>query len=620
MRRKIRQFYTGVVALLVATLFLGLQPASSAQAQSAPQWQDTGVNLAPAGYCADSGRKDRLVYLEYSSEGKSANIGVLDLQTRQNTVLSKRAQSGYVCGSKGILYIRENTQAATDTIYMINTLDGKESKIEHLPTHVAVDGSRYAYYFQSFSRGSSTKAVLKTSADGGLTWQERGQQFNGYIRSFMMSRSDARVVYALVQSATPQADGKTAFSIYVSRDAGATWEVRYQSAEPEDSSRGGIPYFLSSFTSYQTPSDFVRLTRESGGFGSSSRSTYFVSADGARTFSEVGTSSVTSGIIVEYSAKGFVRYQSTTTVVDSRYAKLEYSADGKEWSAFTLPLEAVNGINYAFFEVVPTSGSIIMLRRFNKIWVSADGGKNWNTAADSPQYESAFVTPYAPTALIAITANNRIFKLDLSQYDRVQTQSARANNLVADNIYFPETGHNLSGVFRRYWEANGGLAQFSYPKTEPFPEFNPADGKTYVVQYFERNRFEYHPELAGTKFEVLLGLLGNQMTEKQRAEGNGAFNRFQDMKYPGGVYFPETGHNLRNSFKAYWEQYGGLAIYGYPTSEEFEEVNPDDGKTYVVQYFERARFEFHPENRGTKFEVLLGLLGNALLRQKGWLS
>ncbi len=43
----------------------------------------------------------------------------------------------------------------------------------------------------------------------------------------------------------------------------------------------------------------------------------------------------------------------------------------------------------------------------------------------------------------------------------------------------------------------------------------------------------------------------------------------------------------------------GLAQYGYPISEEFYEVNPADGQTYVVQYFERVRFEWHPDNIGT---------------------
>ncbi len=39
----------------------------------------------------------------------------------------------------------------------------------------------------------------------------------------------------------------------------------------------------------------------------------------------------------------------------------------------------------------------------------------------------------------------------------------------------------------------------------------------------------------------------------------------------------------------------------------------------TVQYFERARFEHHPEYRGTPAEVLLGLLGVSTLQAKGWL-
>jgi hypothetical protein len=39
-----------------------------------------------------------------------------------------------------------------------------------------------------------------------------------------------------------------------------------------------------------------------------------------------------------------------------------------------------------------------------------------------------------------------------------------------------------------------------------------------------------------------------------------------------------------------------------------------------VQYFERARFEYHPEYAGTDHEVLLGLLGSQLLRERGWIK
>src|SRR4029077_12244813 len=106
---------------------------------------------------------------------------------------------------------------------------------------------------------------------------------------------------------------------------------------------------------------------------------------------------------------------------------------------------------------------------------------------------------------------------------------------------------------------------------------------------------------------VLLGLLGNEVTAARRAAGEAPFVAVAAP--PAGVqYFPNTGHTLRGSFLQYWNTHGGLAIYGYPISEEYAEVNPTDGKTYTVQYFERNRFEYHPENAGTPYEVLLGLL------------
>ena len=78
--------------------------------------------------------------------------------------------------------------------------------------------------------------------------------------------------------------------------------------------------------------------------------------------------------------------------------------------------------------------------------------------------------------------------------------------------YFSETGHNVPGAFAGYWEANGGLPRFGYPLTEAFEEVSETDGGRYLTQYFERARFEYHPEYQGTKDEVLLGLLGVELT------------------------------------------------------------------------------------------------------------
>ena len=180
--------------------------------------------------------------------------------------------------------------------------------------------------------------------------------------------------------------------------------------------------------------------------------------------------------------------------------------------------------------------------------------------------------------------------------------------------YFPEIRHSLRGVFRGYWERYGGLAQFGYPLTEEYREVSETDGQTYTVQYFERARFEYHPEYAGTRYEVLLGLLGHTVTADRAGEA--AFLPAAPAGQAGSRYFSETGHSMAAEFVGYWEDHGGLAIYGYPISEPFYETNAADGKSYLVQYFERNRFEHHPEYAGTPYEVLLGLLGSEVLRAR----
>ncbi len=89
---------------------------------------------------------------------------------------------------------------------------------------------------------------------------------------------------------------------------------------------------------------------------------------------------------------------------------------------------------------------------------------------------------------------------------------------------------------------------------------------------------------------------------------------------PAVAYFPETGHTLRGAFRRFWEQNGGLPVFGYPISEELTERG-EGGRDYVVQYFERHRFEYHPEN-APPYDVLLARMGDAALRQSGidWFS
>jgi len=174
--------------------------------------------------------------------------------------------------------------------------------------------------------------------------------------------------------------------------------------------------------------------------------------------------------------------------------------------------------------------------------------------------------------------------------------------------WFAPTGHTLRGIFLEYWNKYGGLYQFGYPITEEFFEPVGADNRLLRVQYFERNRFEFHPEYANTQYEVLLGSLGRDFRTQDPPTGRAA----------GSLFFGETGHNILGTFRAYWETHGGAFVHGYPMTEAYMERNAIDGKMYLVQYFERSRFELHPEYAGTRYEILLGLLGRQLSEKKGF--
>jgi spore germination protein YaaH len=182
-------------------------------------------------------------------------------------------------------------------------------------------------------------------------------------------------------------------------------------------------------------------------------------------------------------------------------------------------------------------------------------------------------------------------------------------------VYFKETGHTLGSLFLKFWQKNGGLNRFGYPWTEEFEEKSALDGKIYIVQYFERARFEYHPELTGPDGPVVLGKIGSEFAAQRQSEP--PFQKIAPLPDSADrYYFAETGHSLEGAFKTYWETTGGPKIYGLPISEEFTEVSPLDGQAYIVQYFERDRLEFHPATG----EVAPGLLGSQLLSQRGWLT
>lgn len=164
---------------------------------------------------------------------------------------------------------------------------------------------------------------------------------------------------------------------------------------------------------------------------------------------------------------------------------------------------------------------------------------------------------------------------------------------------FPATGYCISGPIRRYWESNGGLATFGYP-TSPVQTMT-IENWTGPAQWFERDRLEDH---SAQGIGVLAGRLGAERLEQL---GRPWTPRAPAPQEPGCRLFTETGYQVCGLFRTYWERNGGLERFGYPITDYQQEIV--DGRPFMVQYFERRRMEFHPNNPAP-YTVLLGLLGN----------
>ncbi|GAB4111581.1 MAG: hypothetical protein Fur005_07580 [Roseiflexaceae bacterium] len=177
--------------------------------------------------------------------------------------------------------------------------------------------------------------------------------------------------------------------------------------------------------------------------------------------------------------------------------------------------------------------------------------------------------------------------------------------------YFEQTGHSAVNGFLEFWKRTpNALFVLGYPISKPFIEESFTEpGKFYRVQYFERAVLEEHPENAGTQYYVLGRLMGNQILNGRENE-----EPFKPVANPGdGTWDEFTQHTLRDSpapFRSFFNQNGGLAVFGRPKSEQFQEKNQATGETYWVQYFERQRMEWHPNEPDPRYRVLLGLLGN----------
>ena len=182
----------------------------------------------------------------------------------------------------------------------------------------------------------------------------------------------------------------------------------------------------------------------------------------------------------------------------------------------------------------------------------------------------------------------------------------------------PDIQDCWEGRFLEYWEENGGLPVFGYPITPRFVA-STRDG-TVLGQMAERARLEYHPENT-PPYDILLGRLGEDLLVQQ---GRDWRQEPRGVPQEGCWFAVETRHAVCDQapglgFLSFYRSHGlelgdpgvshreSLALFGLPLTEPQIEINAA-GDSVLTQWFERARFEWHPD-KPDAYKVLLGLLG-----------
>ncbi len=191
----------------------------------------------------------------------------------------------------------------------------------------------------------------------------------------------------------------------------------------------------------------------------------------------------------------------------------------------------------------------------------------------------------------------------------------------APKFCFPQVPDCITFRFATFWRDNGGLSVFGLPLS---PAANEQVGdQKYKVQYFERARFEYHKG-DPLPYDMLLGRIG---ADQLAAQGRD-WQTFPKADAGAPHYFAASGHAIAPQFWSFWSSNGlefdgnkkaksmaeSLALFGVPISEAQMEPGAD-GQQYLTQWFERAKFEYHPENK-PPYDVLLARLGADALQHR----
>lgn len=392
------------------------------------------------------------------------------------------------------------------------------------------------------------------------------------LTAFLFDRENPRVVLA----------GSELRGNYRSRDGGRSWQPS-NAGLPRDryGNRPGAIQFV------QHPSDSRIIYMATNGFAG-----VYKTVDRGLSWTPAGSGLPSASV----SALGLNPASPETLFAITEKGLAKSSAGGASWQ----PVSSLPLIEPVAVQFEPEAKDILYVAGAKgALYRSTTGGVSWVELPSLPRPVRALasVTQPAGVALTA-AAGDGLWRMPLLPTLPASPDPSRGNRL-----YAAQSGHHVAAHFWPAFQARGGVDRFGLPRTEEFVE----DGL--LVQYFQRARLEYHPEHRGTVYEVQASLLGEWLVGTQELPRIEPFESSADQRY-----FEETGHSVNFAFLGYFNTRGGLDALGFPISEELVE----NGRP--VQYFQRARLEYHMEQRGASDEVQTGFVGDEVLRRRGWLE
>jgi hypothetical protein len=154
-----------------------------------------------------------------------------------------------------------------------------------------------------------------------------------------------------------------------------------------------------------------------------------------------------------------------------------------------------------------------------------------------------------------------------------------------DSLYFPETGYTVKGEFLdKFRSATDPILVYGYPITNDFLASDDSPSAGLRVQYFQKARFEYHLENPPGD-RIVISSLGSVLYDLEQIDSK----TVSAANHTACRYFAATQHQTCYAFLNFFDANGGVDQFGNPISE----IISLNGQ--LVQYFEKARFEWHPE-------------------------